>query len=49
MYKEYETDFPAIVRKNGSSFVVTVPKEAIIQLNLGQNSGVSVHVRKWKK
>ena len=49
MYKEDETDFPAIIRKTGNSFVITVPKEAITQLNLGLNSGISVHIRKWKK
>lgn len=49
MYKEDETDFQAIIRKNGNSFVITIPKEVATQLEIGLNCGVSVHLRKWKK
>ena len=49
MYKEKECDFEAIVRKTGNSYVVTVPKEVLIKLNLASNSGISVHIRKWAK
>ena len=49
MYKETEGNFEAIIRKTGNSFVLTVPKEVIIKLNLAENSGLSIHARKWKK
>ena len=49
IYKESETDFPAILWKTGSSLVITIPKEAVKQLNLGERSGIMVHIRKWTK
>jgi antitoxin component of MazEF toxin-antitoxin module len=49
MYKETETDFDAIVRKTGNSYVITVPKEVLTKLNLSSNSGLSVHIKKWAK
>ena len=49
MYKEIDSNFEAIVRRTGNSFVLTIPKEVIIKLNLAENSGLSVNVRKWKK
>lgn len=49
MYKESESNFEAIVRKTGNSFVLTIPKEVIVKLNLAENCGLSVNVRKWKK
>ena len=49
IYKESETDFPANLWKTGSSLVITIPKEALKQLNLGEHSGVMVHIRKWAR
>lgn len=49
MYKETESNFEAIIRKTGNSYVITVPKEVLIKLNLNSNSGLAVHVRKWAK
>lgn len=46
---ETESNFEAIIRKTGNSFVITVPKEVIMKLNLAENSGLAVHVRKWAK
>ena len=46
---ETEANFEAIVRKAGNSFVMTIPKEVLIKLKLVDNSGISVHIRKWSK
>ena len=47
MYNETESDFEAIERRTGSSCVITVPKEVMTKLNLSENRGLSVHIRKW--
>jgi antitoxin component of MazEF toxin-antitoxin module len=49
MYVEDEANFEGILRKTGNSYVITVPKEVITKLNLGENVGMSIHVKKWKK
>ena len=46
---ETESNFEAMIRKAGNSFVITIPKEVLTKLNLGDNSGISVHIRKWSK
>ena len=49
MYKETESNFEAILRKTGNSYVITVPKEVLIKLSLSSNFGLSVNIRKWAK
>ena len=46
---ETESNFEAIVRKAGNSFVITIPREVLTKLDLADNSGLSVHIRKWSK
>ncbi len=49
MYNESEGKFEAMVRRTGNSLVITVPKETVVKLSLGEGSGIEVHIRKWKK
>jgi hypothetical protein len=48
MTMEYESSFDAKIRKNGNSYIITVPKETIEKLNLDTEKIVEIGLRRYR-